>query len=198
MPEPPAARVEGCYGRAVGRRWVRPGTVTALLVGVAIVAASVALPMIMLLHSDEETLSRWSQIGQALAAVGVFFSGVAFIGIATALLMQQRELANQHEELRIVQEEQRRSSEISLRQLHMDIIKMAINDRDLLSVWPPTGQGATRGKKDQYCNLILNLQKMAYETGTSRSPSCAAHCGISWVVETSIRSGAERGRPGSP
>lgn len=98
--------------------------------------------------------------------VGVFFSGVAFIGIAFALLMQQRELTNQHNELDLLKEEQRRQGEVSLRQLHMDVVKMAISDRDLLSVWPRTASGITRSKKDQYCNLILNLQKVAYETDT--------------------------------
>lgn len=148
------------------RRFRNAGITVALLVGVVLVAATVIIPTMLLLRADDEILDRWAQIGQAVAVVGVFFSGVAFIGIAFALLMQQRELINQKSELDILKEEQRRNSEVSLRQLHMDIIKMAINDRDLLSVWPATAPGATRRKKDQYCNLILNLQKVAHETGT--------------------------------
>jgi len=151
----------------VGRRRFRTaGIAGALVAGVGLVAATVAIPTLLLVRATEETLDRWAQVGQAVAVVGVFFSGVAFVGIAFALLMQQRELSNQKNELDILRDEQRRSSEVSLRQLHMDIIKMAINDRDLLSVWPATAPGATRRKKDQYCNLILNLQKVAYETGT--------------------------------
>lgn len=124
------------------------------------------LPALYLLRVDAETLERWSQIGEAVSVVGVFFSGVAFLAIAGALLVQQRELGHQREELSLVQEQQRQSSEIALRQLHMDIIKMAIDDRDLLSVWPQPTRNPRQQKKDHYCNLVLNLQKVAYETGT--------------------------------
>lgn len=151
----------------MSRRWSRPVAIgTALLVGLALVTASVILPIILLLRVDDETLSRWSQIGQALEPVGVFFSGVAFIGIALTLFLQGRELQNQREELTITREEQQRSSEIALRQLHTDLIKMAINDRELREVWPPLAPGVAESKKDHYCNLILNLQKVGYEAHT--------------------------------
>lgn len=137
-----------------------------MLMGLALVCASVIVPIALLLRTDTETLSRWSQIGQALEPVGVFFSGVAFIGIALTLFLQRRELQNQREELSITREEQQRSSEIALRQLHTDLIKMAIDDRELREVWPPIAPGVAETKKDHYCNLILNLQKVAYEAHT--------------------------------
>jgi hypothetical protein len=115
---------------------------------------------------NDATLSRWSQIGQALEPVGVFFSGVAFIGIALTLFLQSRELQNQRVELAITREEQQRNSEVALRQLHTDLIKMAISDRELREVWPPIAPGIAETKKDHYCNLILNLQKVAYEAHT--------------------------------
>jgi Family of unknown function (DUF6082) len=87
-------------------------------------------------------------VGQALEPVGVFFSGVAFIGIALTLFLQGRELQNQREELTITREEQQRSSEIALRQLHTDLIKMAISDRELREVWPPITPGVAETKKD--------------------------------------------------
>jgi hypothetical protein len=43
---------------------------------------------------------------------------------------------------------------------------MAIDDPELREVWPQMSPGAGVTKKDHYCNLILNLQKIAYETGT--------------------------------
>ncbi|GAB3981387.1 hypothetical protein GCM10029978_082110 [Actinoallomurus acanthiterrae] len=82
------------------------------------------------------------------------------------LFLQGRELQNQREELAITREEQQRSSEIALRQLHTDLIKMAIDDRELREVWPPLAPGIAESKKDHYCNLILNLQKVAYEAKT--------------------------------
>ncbi|MDN3351878.1 DUF6082 family protein [Actinomadura sp. DC4] len=131
-----------------------------------LVTAGVAVPVVLLLRVDDAALSRWSQVGQALEPVGVFFSGVAFIGIALTLFLQSRELQNQREELTITREEQQRNSEVALRQLHTDLIKMAISDRELREVWPPIAPGIAETKKDHYCNLILNLQKVAYEAHT--------------------------------
>jgi uncharacterized protein DUF6082 len=146
---------------------MRPAVIaTALAVGLALVTASVVAPILILLRLDDMTLNRWSQIGQALEPVGVFFSGVAFIGIALTLFLQTRDLQNQREELAITREEQQRNSEVALRQLHTDLIKMAISDRELREVWPPIAPGVAETKKDHYCNLILNLQKVAYEAHT--------------------------------
>jgi hypothetical protein len=44
-----------------------------------------------------------------------------------------------------------------MRQLHTDLIKMAIEDPELQSVWPDIAPGVAGSKKDLYCNLILNL-----------------------------------------
>lgn len=62
---------------------------------------------------------------------------MAFIGIALTLFLQGRELQNQREESTITREEQQRSSEIALRQLHTDLVKMAIDDRELAGVGRP-------------------------------------------------------------
>jgi hypothetical protein len=134
--------------------------------GIASIAASLVVPTLLLLRMNDRQLSRWSAIGQALSPIGIFFSGVAFIGVAIALVIQQRELRNQHDEISIAREEQARTSEVVLRQLHTDLIKMAIEDPELLAVWPDMAPGVAGSKKDQYSNLILNLQKVAYETHT--------------------------------
>lgn len=142
----------------------------AVAAGLVLVFACVLIPMLLLLRLDEEELARWSDIGQALSAIGIVFSGVAFIGIAAALLMQGRELRNQREELTIAREEQQRSSELAMRELHTELIKMAIDDPELRSVWPAPAPGHETTRKDHYCNLILNLQKVAYETHTIDLP----------------------------
>ncbi len=43
---------------------------------------------------------------------------------------------------------------------------MAIEDRELREVWPDVPPGVIETRKDHYCNLVLNLQKVAYETRT--------------------------------
>lgn len=140
--------------------------VVAVLSGIVLVFAIIVVPVILLTRADDETLSRWSDIGQAMTPVGVLFSGIAFVGIALTLALQRRELQNQREELGILRDEQQRSSEVALRQLHADLVKMAIADPELLEVWPPLAPKVTESRKDHYCNLILNLQKVAYETKT--------------------------------
>lgn len=134
--------------------------------GFVLVVTTVVLPVSILWRVDEPTLERWSRIGEALEIVGVLFSGIAFIGIAVTLFLQGRELQNQREELTITREDQQRGGEIAIRQLHNDLIKMAIADPELRQVWPPLAPGVAETKKDHYCNLILNLQKIAYEAHT--------------------------------
>jgi Family of unknown function (DUF6082) len=113
---------------------------TCLVIGIAAIAASLVVPLLLLLRLNEAQLDRWSEIGQALSPVGIFFSGIAFIGVAVALLIQQRELQNQHDEISIARDEQARASEVTMRQLHTDLIKMAIEDPELLMVWPDMAQ----------------------------------------------------------
>ncbi|MFF5258745.1 DUF6082 family protein [Actinomadura viridis] len=138
----------------------------AIAVGLVAVVLIVCAPIVFLLGLKGSELERWADIGQAVTPVGIFFSGIAFLGIAAALLMQGHELRNQREELAIARQEQARSSELALRQLHTDLIKMAIEDSELRSVWPAPASGHETTRKDHYCNLILNLQKVAYETRT--------------------------------
>jgi hypothetical protein len=139
-------------------------------VGVAVcivlVALSTALPMWLLYRADRDDLELWSLVGQALTPVSIVYSGLALFAVVFALFMQRRELANQRQELTLALEEQRRSSEIALRALHVDLIKMAIEDGELAEVWPPLAPGMPESRKDHYCNLILNLQKVAYEAKT--------------------------------
>lgn len=150
----------------MGKRWWPTLLGTVLVLSLALVAASIVVPVVLLLGVNDRTLNRWAEIGAALSPVGIFFSGTAFIAIAVTLFLQGGQLRQQRKELNITQEEQKRSSEVVLRQLHNDVIKMAIDDPELLAVWPPMAPGIAESKKDHYCNLILNMQKVAYGTGT--------------------------------
>lgn len=57
-----------------------------------------------------------------------------------------------------------------LRELHTDLVKMAIEDSELRSVWPAPSPGEQTTRKDHYCNLILNLQKVAFGTRAIELP----------------------------
>ncbi|WP_433239316.1 DUF6082 family protein [Streptosporangium sp. CA-135522] len=138
------------------RQWLRTFAVfSAPIIGIVLVTVGLAVPTVLLFRTDATTLDRWSKIGEALSPIGVFFSGVAFIGIALTLFLQGRELRNQREELTIAREEQQRSSEIALHELHTNLIRMAIDDPELRQVWPQISSGTRVTKKDHYCNLIL-------------------------------------------
>ena len=116
---------------------------------------------------DDRTLSRWSQIGQALEPVGVFFSGVAFIGIAVTLFPPGTRTPEPtggagHHEARTAAKQRDRLATTPHRS-HQDGNH---RPRELREVWPPIAPGVAETKKDHYCNLILDLQKVAYEART--------------------------------
>jgi hypothetical protein len=133
------------------------------LTGCFLVVASTVVPIVILTRVGNSTLNRWSMIGQAITPLSVLYAGLALFAVVFALFMQRRDLLNQREELAIALDEQRRGGEIALRALHVDLIKMAIDDSELAEVWPPLAPGVPETRKDHYCNLILNLQKVAYE-----------------------------------
>ena len=143
-----------------------PAVVLAALAIVISIVTSIVVPLTLLLALDRPTLERWSLIGQAIAPVGLLYSGLALFAIIFTLQMQRRDLHNQRESLTVALDEQRRSSEIALRALHVDLIKMALDDQELAEVWPPLSPGVPETRKDHYCNLILNLQKVAFEAAT--------------------------------
>lgn len=145
------------------KRWHAATFLIASLAALAVITGCVTGPIILLAHADDRELNRWSAIGQALTPVGIFFSGVAFIGIALTLLLQARDLRNQNDVLDIAREDQRRATLIALRGLHTEIMKLSIDDPELRSVWPGISPDPKDERKDEYCNLILNLQRMFYE-----------------------------------
>jgi hypothetical protein len=139
---------------------------SATLAGAILVVASTVVPVAILTNVGDRTLNRWSMKGQAITPQSVLYAGLALFAVIFALFMQRHDLKNQRAELAIALDEQRRGGEIALRALHTDLIKMAIDDSELAEVWPPISPGVPETRKDHYCNLILNLQKVAYEAST--------------------------------
>jgi hypothetical protein len=134
--------------------------------GLLLTVAATLAPTLLLYFANQKTLERWSLVGQAVTPVSVLFSGLALFAIVFTIVMQSSEIGNQREQLSVALAEQQRSSEIALRGLHADLIKMALEDPELEEVWPPIAPGVPETRKDHYCNLILNLQKVAFEAGT--------------------------------
>jgi hypothetical protein len=113
-------------------------------------------------------------------SVNAAFSGLVFIALIALvalvvtfrlqydeLRLQRAELRNQHQAVDKSQKALHCSAEADIRALHVQLIKMSMDDEDLADVWPQY-QGpvsAVRSKQNKYANLILQHQKMLYELG---------------------------------
>lgn len=121
--------------------------------------ASVGIPASLLSRADMSQLEKWYYIGGALAPVGFVLSGLALFYVAGTLRLQQQESRAQRLQ-------DARSSEIELRHIHMSLVAMSLQSPELREVWPPLGSSHAESSQDLYCNLVINLQKLAYEAGT--------------------------------
>ncbi|BCB86360.1 hypothetical protein Psuf_036730 [Phytohabitans suffuscus] len=103
-----------------------------------------------------------ANIGDSFGVINAIVSGLALAALIITLRLQSRELALQRAELAMQRESLERSrvelnhsAEASLRMLHVDLIRMSIDDASLAAVWPPLEPGASHEKERQY--LYANL-----------------------------------------
>lgn len=141
-------------------------TMLILVFGVIIdVVMSAALPA--------KTWQDWSNVGQAFEAVAAVFAAFGFAALVVTFLMQFRELQLQRQELSLqrhemsqTQAELHRSAEADLRRLHVELMRMAIDDEGLGAVWPdPEAQPHSVRRQFWYANLIYHHQRLALELG---------------------------------
>jgi hypothetical protein len=126
--------------------------------------------------------TRWGNIGQTFESVNTVFSGLAFVALVVTFAIQFQELRMQRIELKMQREamkasngELHRSAEADLRTLHVELIRMAIDDPQLAAVWPEfePGLSTERNRQYMYANLIiqhvwLNLQIGNYSNDEAR------------------------------
>lgn len=81
--------------------------------------------------------------------------------------LQRTELELQREEMRRSAGELHRSAEAELRGLHMQLLKMSIDDPDLAEVWPPFSPGLSIKLNRQYlyANLIYAHMLLVHSLG---------------------------------
>jgi hypothetical protein len=136
---------------------------TIVSVGVTAVLAEVLKPKLG---------SEMGNLGQIFESVNATFSGLAFIALVVTfrlqydeLKLQRAELQNQHQAMDKSQGALRRSAEADIRALHMQLIKMSMDDEDLAAVWPQyMGPiSPVRSKQNKYANLIIQHHRMLYE-----------------------------------
>jgi hypothetical protein len=113
-----------------------------------------------------DTPAGWAvraNIGDSFGLMNTILSALALAALAATLSFQSRELALQRAELAMQREtlqasrgELHRTAEASLRMLHVEMIKMSIDDPSLAAVWPALDPQASpeRERQYQYANLI--------------------------------------------
>lgn len=152
-------------GRGRATDWIGPFTlavmrsprylrVAALCVPVlALIAVVVLSPLVLrFVTADGVDWDRASAIGQTYGAASALLSAIALAGIGISIVLQAR--ANDQARVQAV------------RQMHSDLLKMALDDPMLLSCWGP-GPCATDLDERQavYVNLILSDWQARWDLG---------------------------------
>lgn len=144
-------------------KWVAVSTLvvlTILMLGLGAVALLQRL----------DTSNGWADranVGDSFGVVNAIVSGLALAALIVTLWLQSRELALQRAELGMQREslnqsrvELYRSAEASLRMLHVDLIRMSIDDPSLAAVWPSLDPTVSYEKERQYLYANLIYQHM--------------------------------------
>ena len=146
-----------------GTVWWYLGAILAGLAALAVVVLSCVALSGWMNHSVETVWggSRAQQlgtVGQYFDAGSAVFSGLALLLVIGTTVMQRRELAMQRDALSNSNWELQRSAEAELRRLHMELIKMAIDDPSLADAWDDYRTDVPKDRRRQYlyANLIFS------------------------------------------
>ena len=132
---------------------------------VAILMAGVGIAALLARQGNADEWSRWSDVGETFGALSSIISGLALVALVVTFKAQyqelrehRRELGEQRQSLIKNHGELRRTAESNLRSLHLEILRMSIDDPDLAEVWPPFEPNLTikRNRQYLYANAIYN------------------------------------------
>lgn len=98
--------------------------------------------------------NRLSAIGQTYGAASAVLSVLAVLGVAVTLVLQARD----SRALRLQ----------AIRESHIRLLEMAMNDPELNKVWGPSGLSDpfVQQRQNMYANMILSQWEMSYATRT--------------------------------
>ena len=105
--------------------------------------------------------AKWSDVGQTFGVLSSIFSGVALVTVVVIARMQVRELQEQRQLLMRSHSQLQRAAEAGRGRLHLEVLRMAIDDPELAEVWPPfePGLSAKQNRQYLYANIIYQLQQ---------------------------------------
>lgn len=103
-------------------------------------------------HGSTSHWNRLSAIGQTYGAASAVLSVLAVIGVAVTLVLQARDSRS----LRLQ----------AIRESHIRLLEMAMNDPELNKVWGPSGLSDpfVQQRQNMYANMILSQWEMSYAT----------------------------------
>jgi hypothetical protein len=148
-------RVDEC---AAGRSTRPPKTTlwtasASLALAGTVVAVGIGMVALVGRGGDDSTWRRWSDVGQAF---GVVNSVVAALAVAALVITSRAQSRSQRDQ----------QTELSLRQLHVTLTRMAIDNPHLAAVWPRTAmEDPVTQSQYMYANLLLQHAWLQYKTG---------------------------------
>ena len=147
--------------------WVR-GALFTLLIGGLMVPAGIGLAAVVSRGGDDVLWARWGSAGEAFGAINSLLSAFALAALVITYLTQSRDLRVQRVALENAEKALRRSADVGVRGLHMELINMALADPALAEVLPShAGQNATTRRQHLYSNLLLQNVWLQYTVGIS-------------------------------
>lgn len=107
--------------------------------------AGVGLAAVLGRQGASEDWTRWSDVGQTFGVLSSIISGLALAAVVITARVQFREL--------------QRSAAADLSMLHLEILKLSINDPQLAEVWPAfqPNLSVERNRQFLYANIIYQF-----------------------------------------
>jgi hypothetical protein len=140
-------------GRGRARAVLQVSLVLVALAGLALVLAS---PLVLTRFEDgggDRDWRRLSEIGQTYGAVSALLSALALGGVVVSLVLQRQSARLEREQAQ--------------RALHIELMRMAIENPDLQDCFGPFGDGLPETERRQwtYINQVVLLSEMRFEVG---------------------------------
>jgi|SRR4051794_4677469 hypothetical protein len=141
---------------------------------VASIPAGIGLSAFLANRGAAADWNRLSDVGQSFGAISSVISGLTLAAVVIAARAQNRETRDARRELaeqrRLLAESQialSRNAAANLGMLHLEILKLAVQDDELATVWPPFVPGipADLNRKYLYANAIYQFQFRAMQEG---------------------------------
>jgi hypothetical protein len=130
-----------------------------LLLTVLMIAGGIGMVAVLGRQGDSGTWARWGDVGQTFEAVSSVVSAFAIGGILISWTYQAWQM--QFAQLAL-----QRSVDADVRNQHVALMRMAINDPDLAAVWAHDGSNNPVTQRQYfYANLLIQHAWLQHTTG---------------------------------